>query len=145
MENPDPANPVPRADGHERPAADTKSQTAGPVRGVKTTGIFQVPGDTVIQLVVAISSFAPEEQTAAIRVRRVVDEELQPVFFRLVRIQAGGAQRVVVDGLGGEWIEVEVMLPSDQLVPTAAVTQFFPADAGILVLVYKAPSDFIEV
>lgn len=145
VENPDPANPVPRADGHERPAAGTKSQTAGPVRGVKTTGIFQVPGDTVIQLVVAIGSFAPEEQTAAIRVRRVVDEELQPVFFRLVRIQAGGAQRVVVDGLGGEWIEVEVMLPSDQLVPTAAVTQFFPADAGILVLVYKAPSDFIEV
>ena len=60
-------------------------------------------------------------------------------------IPAGGAEQIVVDGLGGEMVAVEVMLPSDDLVPTTAVTQFFPVDGGILVLVYKSPGDFIPV
>ena len=115
------------------------------MRGTRSTGIFEVPSDTVIQLLVAISSFAEEEQSAAVRIRRIADGGLQPVFFRALRIPPGGAERILVDGLGGETVEVEVTLPSDELVPTAAVTQFFPADAGILVLVYKSPGDFIPV
>jgi len=67
------------------------------------------------------------------------------VFFRALTIPAGGAERVVVDGLAGERVEVEVTLPSDQLVPTVTVTQYFPADGGILVLVYKAPGDLVAV
>lgn len=115
------------------------------VRGVRTTGIFQVPSDTVIQLVVAVSSFSDQEQPASVRVRKVSGNQLEPVFFRALTIPAGGAERVVVDGLAGERVEVEVTLPSDQLVPTVTVTQYFPADGGILVLVYKAPGDLVAV
>lgn len=140
-----PRRPAPPKSASNNTEAPARTRTVDQVRGVRSTGIFEVPADTVIQLVVAISSFASEEQTAAVRVRRVTDGGLQPVFYRLLRIGPGGAQRVVVDGLGGERIEVEVTLSSDQLVPTAAVTQFFPADAGILVLVYKSPGDFVEI
>ena len=59
-----------------------KSQRIEQVRGTRTTGIFRVPSDTVIQLeVVGISSFAEDEQTAAVRISRVADGGLQPVFF----------------------------------------------------------------
>lgn len=154
--------PLPPSGSSRRPSAPAgasaetvSTRTTDLVRGVKSTGIFEVPEDTVIQLVVAISSFSAEEQTAAVRVRRMSGEEprpgvpqsgvLQPVFFRLLRIEPGGARRVTVDGLGGERIEVEVTLSSHQLVPTAAVTQFFPADAGLLVLTYKSPGDFVTL
>lgn len=135
----------PSVESPSAPEAAAKSHRLESIRGVRSTGIFEVPSDTVIQLIVAISSFDDEEQTAAVRIRRVTDGGLQPVYYRVLRIAPGGAERIVVDGLGGETVEVEVTLPSDQLVPTAAVTQFFPADAGILVLVYKAPGDFIPV
>lgn len=115
------------------------------VRGVRTTGIFDVPSDTVIQLVVAISSFSSQAQPASVRILRVDRDELTPVFFRALTIPAGGAERIVVDGLGGERVQVDVTLPSDLLVPTVAVTQYFPADGGILVLVYKSPGDFVAV
>lgn len=115
------------------------------VRGARSTGLFDVPDGTVMQLVIAISSFSAEEQTAAVRVQRVNGAELQPVFFQVLRIAPEGVGRVVIDGLAGERVEVEVMLSSDRLVPTAAVTQFFPADAGLLVLAYKSPGQFVSV
>lgn len=115
------------------------------VRGARSTGLFDVPDGTVMQLVIAISSFSAEEQTAAVRVQRANGAELQPVFFQVLRIAPEGVGRVMIDGLAGERVEVEVMLSSDRLVPTAAVTQFFPADAGILVLAYKSPGQFVSV
>ena len=115
------------------------------VRGVRTTGIFEVPSDTVIQLVVAISSFSGQAHPASVRIRRLDRDELEPVFFRALTVPAGGAERIVVDGLGGQTVEVEVNLPSDLLVPTVTVTQYFPADGGILVLVYKSPGDLVPV
>lgn len=115
------------------------------MRGVRTTGIFDVPSDTVIQVVVAISSFSEQAQQASVRIRRVSGDELEPVFFRALTVPAGGAERLVVDGLGGERVEVEVTLSTDLLVPTVAVTQFFPADGGVLVLVYKSPPDLVAL
>lgn len=124
------------------PAADRRTDK---LRGARSTGVFEVPGDAVIQLVVAISSFSEDEQSAAVRIRRVSGTELRPVFFQARRVAPWGAERMVVDGLAGETVDVEVMLSSDRLIPTAAVTQFFPADGGILVLVYKSPDDFVAV
>src|SRR5690606_2351409 len=107
------------------------------VRGLRTTGLFAVPSDSVIQLVILISSFADQEQTANVWVRRVEDDELRTVFFRSLTVPAGGVQQVTVDGLAGQTIRIDVEVPSDLLVPTAAITQYFLADGAIIVRVYK--------
>jgi len=113
--------------------------------GVRTTGVLEVPQDTVIRVAVAISSFAETEHTADVWIRRVQGRELETVFFRSLTVPAGGAQGVTVDGLGGETIQIDVQLSSDLLVPTAAITQYFPADGAIVVLLYKSPGDFIPI
>jgi len=115
------------------------------VAGLRTTGIFTVPQDTTVQLVVAVSSFADEEQTATVWIRRVEGDELETVFFRALTVPPGGAQRVTVDGLDGQAVVVDVQLSSDLLIPTATVTQFFPADGATVVLLYKSAGDFISV
>ncbi|HEY8497517.1 MAG TPA: hypothetical protein VIK98_10875 [Limnochordales bacterium] len=115
------------------------------VRGLRTTGLFAVPDDSIIQLVILISSFADQEQTANVWVRRVEDDELRTVFFRSLTVPAGGVQQVTVDGLGGQTVRIDVELPSDLLVPTASVTQYFLADGAIIVRVYKSPADFVPV
>lgn len=115
------------------------------VRGLRTTGLFAVPSDSVIQLVILISSFADQEQTANVWVRRVEDDELRTVFFRSLTVPAGGVQQVTVDGLAGQTIRIDVEVPSDLLVPTAAITQYFLADGAIIVRVYKSPADFVPV
>jgi len=115
------------------------------VRGVNTTGLFTVPSDTVIQLAIAVSSFADIDQTASVWIRRLDGRELETVFFRSLDVPAGGARRVTVEGLGGQTVQIDVDLPSGDLVPTAAVTQHFLADGGIVTLLYKSPSDFVPV
>ena len=125
----------------QRDRGDWRSRVAG----LRTTGIFTVPQDTVLQLVVAVSSFADEEETATVSIRRVEGDELETIFFRSLTVPPGGAQRVIVDGLDGQTIAVDVQLSSDLLVPTATVTQFFPADGATVVLVYKSAGDFIPV
>ncbi|OUN01585.1 MAG: hypothetical protein BAA04_01105 [Firmicutes bacterium ZCTH02-B6] len=115
------------------------------VRGLRTTGLFAVPDDSIIQLVLLLSSFAEQDQTANVWVRRVEDGELRTVFFRSLSVPAGGVQQLSVDGLGGQTIRVDVELSSDLLVPTASVTQYFLADGAILVRAYKSPSDFVPI
>lgn len=115
------------------------------LRGVRTTGLFPVPGDAQIQLAVFISSFSDADETAAVTVRRLCNGELATVFFRSLTVPARGVQQVAVDGLAGETVAVEVALASDRQVPSAAVTQYFPADGAIVTLVYKSPGDFVPV
>jgi len=133
----------------EQPPAEESSQGLGDhrprLRGLRTTGLFTVPADTVMQLVVAISSLSEDHHTADLWIRRVDGARRDTIFFRSLEVPAHSVQRVTVDGLSGQTVEIDVHLSSDLLVPTAAVTQFFPADGATVVALYKSAGDFILV
>lgn len=131
-------------------AAGTSSMVYGArIRDVRTTGLFDVPGEPgdIVRLEVAVSSFATARQEVAVQLNKAVGNELVPVFFRSFAVPEGEARRLELEigDLIGETVEVAISSGSDDLKPSAAVTQFFPADGGILVLLYKSPADFVEV
>src|SRR5690606_2896977 len=68
-------------------------------------------------------------------------------FFRqAMTVPARGANSIRLDAPAGETIAISVLLPAGlewQVVPSAAVVQFFPADAGTLPVVNVSPGDFV--
>jgi len=119
-------------------------QTA-PVVDARSTGFFAVPeGDgNIIDLHVYLSSFADVPHRVAVHVDRRVGNERESVFSRVLEIPSGEARHLEIGDLDGQSVEVRVSAPAE-IVATAAVTQYFLADGGILVLIFKAPSDFVQ-
>lgn len=117
------------------------------VRGVKTTGLFEVPSDDVqtFTLVVFVSNFAETRRSAQVTVRRLVDGRLETLFSETVEVGPGEARRLDIENAQGETVEVSIETDSDYVIPSGAVTQFFPADGGILVVRHLSAADFVDV
>lgn len=138
----------------ERGNGNRRSEAAGgseirpfQVRTRKTTGLFGVveSDGNPIQVVLLLSSFAGEEQSAIATVNRYGPQGRETVLFRALDVPAGGAARVELEGLAGDTIEVIFSLPSDDLLPSVAVTKTFIADGAVVLQQLKTPAHFVRI
>lgn len=116
-------------------------------REAVSTGLFRVPVGVgnPITLAVYLSNFSTETQHAQVEIRGKVRGRLVPVLSESVEIPAGQARKVTRGDLAGAIVDVVVTRTSAQLLPSAAVTEFFPADAGVVVHLIRTAGDFVVV
>lgn len=134
-----------------RPAAPTAAGRAEnrtlQSRTRKTTGLFNVieSDGNPIQVVLLVSSFAQGPQSVVATVNRYGAEGRETVLFRALDIPAGGVARVELEGLAGDTIEVIFSLPSEELLPSVAVTKTFIADGAVVLQQLKMAADFVRM
>lgn len=112
-----------------------------------TTGLFDVvPSDgNPIQVVLLVSSFSEADQSAVATVNRYGAGGRETVLFRAIDVPAGGGARVELEGLAGSTIEVIFSLPSEELLPSVAVTKTFIADGAVVLQQLKTASGFVNL
>lgn len=134
---------VPRGARTGRNAAQATAH--GQIKNVRTTGLFEVPAGVgnPITATVFLSNPTSMSESAEIRVRRLTNGGLTTVFFRILAVPAGEVRKVDLSDLEGQTIDVSVSPASTTLVPSVSVTEYFPADGGIIVRLAKFPGDFV--
>lgn len=131
---------------HGRREPNVRTTSAHEMRALRSTGLFDVPNGEAAQidLNIYLSSFAPASREVDVVVNQLVGTERRRIFSRSLRLPSGEARRLEVGDVAGKTLEVTVAA-ADDVVPSAAATQVFLADGGILVRVYKSPADFVRV
>lgn len=119
------------------------AQAAAPL----TTGALQIPGDDNLTLNLYAVNYASQPARVDFAVDRLPEAGRAERFFRqAMTVPARGANSIRLDAPAGETIAISVLLPAGlewQVVPSATVVQFFPADAGTLPVVNVSPGDFV--
>ena len=112
-----------------------------------TTGLFDVveSDGNPIQVVLLVSSFSEADQSAVATVNRYGAGGRETVLFRALDVPAGGAARLELEGLAGSTIEVIFSLPSDELLPSVAVTKTFIADGAVVLQQLKTAAGFVNL
>ena len=123
------------------------AQTKAQVKEERTTGLFAVPTgvDNPITVSVFLSNPTPQPESAEVRIRRVTAGGLTTVFYRILSVPAGEVRKVDLSDLAGQTIEVSVSPISAAIVPSVSVTEYFPADGGIIVRLAKYAGEFVYV
>lgn len=124
-----------------------RAKGGGEVRGERTTGLFEAPTGVgnPITVSVFLSNPSPQSEKAEIRVRRLTNGERSTIFFRALEVPAGGVRKVDLSDLEGQTIEVSVSPAATVLLPSVSVTEYFPADGGIIVRLARYSGDFVYV
>lgn len=129
------------------PSPQEPSFQGARVRGIKTTGLFPVPngeGDLVL-LVVFLSSVAEETEKAEITINCVTRGTLAPFLSRSITIKGGEAQKIEIDGLEEQIVEVTVSLSSEEIKPSLAVTRTVLPEGATIPMLWKSPARFVPV
>ena len=129
------------AGGSPRERADSE------IRGVRTTGLAEVPTGVgnPITVTIFLSNPTSQPESAEVRVRRMAGTGLTTVFYRILAVPGGEARTVDLSDLEGQTIEISVSPPDTPLVASVSVTEYFPADGGIIVRLAKYPGDFVVI
>src|SRR5690625_4510756 len=131
----------------ELTAAQTPSTPApASFAGVRSTGFFQTPPDEGIptNLSIFLSSFDTETRRVVVRVNRLIGDTVEPIFSRSLDVPSGEGRRLDVDDVAGQTLEIRIEA-EDEIIPSAVVANYFIADGGIIVQVYRSPSDFVRI
>lgn len=128
------------------PAAEAPVRSMQTFEGVRSTGFFQTPPDEGIptNLSVFLSSFDTETRRATVRVNRLVNGTAEQIFSRTLDVPSGEGRRLDVDDVAGQTIEIRVE-SGDEIIPSAVIAHYFVADGGIVVQLYRSPTDFVRV
>lgn len=121
-----------------------------------STGIFDVPqgvAAAITEVHITLSSFSNEELQAVVEVNRLQNSQKEPVQNETIVVPPGAERELVLTGLDGLTVEVNLTLSRDQkgnaLLPSVQVTVLFTSDgteesqilipAGAMMGVFVAP------